>query len=114
MKNTLMQTSNIRIPRQRPRNQNGFSLVELMAVVVVIAIIAAIAIPSLIASKRAGYEATAKQKLAAIGQQQTAFKTLVGKRRYGTISELQNTIAGGTALITSADITVSGWTFSDE
>src|SRR6267142_6031011 len=109
MKNTLTQTLNIQIPRLRPRNQNGFSMVELLVVVGMIAIIAAIAIPSLIASKRAGYEATAKQKLAAIEQQQTAFKTLVGKRRYGTISELQNTVAGGTALVTSADITVSGW-----
>jgi len=92
----------------------GFTMVELMIVVAVIAIIAAIAIPSLIASKRAGYESAAKQKLAAIGQQQTAFKTLVGKRRYGSIAELQATIAGGTPLLTTGDLTVTGWAFSDE
>ncbi|MGH9962929.1 MAG: hypothetical protein ACREBC_38400, partial [Pyrinomonadaceae bacterium] len=68
----------------------------------------------LIASRRAGYESTAKQKLAAIGQQQTAFKTLLGKRRYGSISELQAATAGGSSLVTANDTTVTGWSFSDE
>src|SRR6266851_6902123 len=101
-------------PKLRLRSQAGFTLVELMVVVIIIAIIAAIAIPSLIASRRAAYENTAKQKLAAIGQEQTAFKTLVRKGRYSTIAELQTTIAGGSALLTGADATVTGWTFSDE
>lgn len=92
----------------------GFSMIELMIVVVVLAIVAAIAIPNLIASRRAGYEATAKQKLAAIGQQETAFKTLLGKRRYGTIAELQAATAGGSPLLTTSDTTVTGWTFSNE
>jgi type II secretory pathway pseudopilin PulG len=82
--------------------------------VIIIGIIAAIAIPSIIASRRAAYENTAKQKLAAIGQQQTAFRTLLRKGRYSTIAELQTTIAGGSALLTGADVTVTGWTFSDE
>ncbi len=73
-----------------------------------------LAIPNLIASRRAGYESTTKQKLAAIGQQQTAFKTLLGKRRYGSISELQAATAGGSPLLTANDTTVTGWTFSDE
>ena len=92
----------------------GFSMIELLIVVAIVVILAAIAIPSFIASRRAGYENTAKQKLAAIGQQQTAFKTLLGKRRYGTIAELQAATAGGSSLLTASDITVSGWTFSDE
>ena len=92
----------------------GFSMMELLIVVAIIAILAAIAIPSFIASRRAGYENTAKQKLAAIGQQQTAFKTLIGKRRYGSIAELQAANAGGSALLTTSDTTVTGWTFSDE
>jgi type IV pilus assembly protein PilA len=96
------------------RRQAGFTLAELMVVCMIIAVIAAIAIPSLIASRRAGYENTAKQKLAAIGQQQTAFRTLLRKGRYSTIAELQTTIAGGSALLTSSDVTVTGWTFSDE
>ena len=100
--------------RNKQPNDSGFTLVELMVVAIVLVIIAAIAIPSLIASRRAAYEKTAQQKLAAIGQQQTSFKTLVGKRRYGSIAELQNTTAGGTPLLSSGDVTVTGWTFSDE
>ena len=100
---------------QPPRNYSaGCSLVELMIVAAIIVVIAAIAIPSMLASRRAGYESAAKQKLAAIGQQQSAFKTLLGKRRYGSIAELQAAIAGGTPLITTGDLTVTGWTFSDE
>ena len=38
------------------KNQKGFSLIELLVVVIVIAIIAAIAIPSLLASRRAANE----------------------------------------------------------
>ena len=98
----------------RLRDAHGFTLVELMVVAIIIVIVAAIAIPSLIASRRAGYESTAKQKLAAVGQQQTAFKTLLRKGRYGSISELQATTAGGSPLLTPADVTVTGWTFSDE
>src|SRR5881394_2430567 len=97
-----------------PRNDKGFSLVELLIVCAVIGIISAIAAASLIASRRAGYEITAKQKLAAIGQQQTSFKTLLRKGRYATIAELQSTSAGASTLLTAADVTVTGWTFSDE
>lgn len=95
-------------------NSKGFTLVELMIVCAVIVILAAIAIPALIASRRAGYESTAKQKLTAIGLQQTSFRTLLRKGRYATIAELQATSAGGSNLLTSADVTVTGWTFSDE
>jgi prepilin-type N-terminal cleavage/methylation domain-containing protein len=92
----------------------GFSMLELLIVVALITIISAIAIPNLIASRRAGFENTAKQKLATIAQQETAFRTLLGKRRYGSIAELQAATAGGSPLLTASDTTVTGWTFSDE
>lgn len=45
------------------KNQKGFSLIELLVVVIVIAIIAAIAIPSLLASRRAANEGSAISSL---------------------------------------------------
>lgn len=94
-------------------SQEGFSLIELLIVCALLTILLALALPNLISSKRAAREQTAKGKLAAIGAQQTSFKTLLGKRRYGTLSELQAANAGGSPLLTAADTSVPEWTFSD-
>ena len=94
-------------------SQEGFSLIELLIVCALLTILLALTLPNLTASKRAAREQTAKGKLAAIGAQQTSFKTLLGKRRYGALSELQATTAGGSPLLTAADTSVPEWTFSD-
>ncbi len=55
------------------KNENGFSLVELLIVVAIIAIIAAIAVPSLLTSKQAANEAGAIQGCRTIGSAEIAY-----------------------------------------
>jgi len=54
-------------------NEKGFSLVELMIVVAILAIIAAIAIPSFVTARMAANEATSVQSLRAVGSAEIAF-----------------------------------------
>ncbi len=55
------------------KNEQGFSLVELLIVVAIIAIIAAIAVPSLLTSRQAANEASAIQGCRTIGSAEIAF-----------------------------------------
>ena len=55
--------SRINTRSTRPRQQAGFTLVELMVVMLIIAILAAIAIPAYVASIRAAREAVLKEDL---------------------------------------------------
>ncbi len=83
------------------KNEQGFSLVELLIVVAIIAIIAAIAVPSLLTSKQAANEAGAIQGCRTIGSAEIAFAA-VNNQKYTDLAALvsQNYLDGRFALAT--------------
>ncbi len=69
------------------RNEQGFSLVELLIVVAIIAIIAAIAVPSLLTSRMAANEAAGIQGCRTAGSAEVAFAS-VNNQNYTSLASL--------------------------
>jgi prepilin-type N-terminal cleavage/methylation domain-containing protein len=95
-----------------PRDEEGFSLIELLIVVAIILVILAIAIPSLIRSRIAANQASAIESLRVLGTSEVTYAAIYGNGYSATLAALgpppPATIASASAAGLIDDLLTSG------
>jgi type IV pilus assembly protein PilA len=94
------------------KNEQGFSLIELLIVVAIIAVIAAIAVPSMLTARQAANESAGIQACRTIGSAQIAYAA-TANQNYATMAQLYNG-SFVDSRFNAAGVKVGGYVFTED